>query len=107
MKLVDLNPQFLSSGGDGVFRADGSKAQRREGVGVLFDCPCGDRAEEHQCFIPFKNPIDGGPAIEIRGWERTGETFDTLTLSPSILRSKEKGGCGWHGWIRGGEVTSC
>ncbi len=38
-------------------------------------------------------------------WQRTGETFDTLTLTPSIHSRKEKGGCGWHGFITNGEVT--
>ena len=45
---------------------------------------------------------DGEPT-----WQRTGDTFETLTLHPSILRSPQKGGCGWHGWVTNGEVRSC
>lgn len=58
-------------------------------------------------FLPFTNPIDGkGPYTDAPGhatWERTGDDFETLTLSPSIQR-RDPGGCAWHGYIRDGEV---
>lgn len=104
MRLTTLNPKFLGAGGPGISNADGSPAPKRHGVGIIMDCPCGDADEGHQLYVPFKNPIDGGTSVEPRGWDRTGDTFDTLTLSPSILRTT---GCKWHGWIRNGEVTSC
>lgn len=137
MRLVDLHPQFLGSGGEGVYRQTGrpcpacgaynpsacevchgtgreyEPAPRREGVGVVFDCPCGNHDEGHQCYVPFANPLDGGPPTDPRGWQgsggwlRTGDTFETLTLTPSIFRRVELGGCGWHGFITHGEVTSC
>ncbi len=95
MRLADLNPTFLGAK---------TKGGWRDGVGVELSCPCGcDRG----LYVPFANPIDGGPSIEPRGWQRTGDTFDTLTLHPSILRDKAKGGCGWHGWITNGEVKAC
>lgn len=31
----------------------------------------------------------------------------SLTLSPSIFHRVEDGGCGWHGWLRGGVFESC
>lgn len=101
MRLSDLHPKFLDSGGEGISRADGSPAPLRVGVGVEFDCPdgCG-----RPCFVPFSNPLDGGPALE-KGWNRTGETPETLTLAPSIFRNPARGGCGWHGFIRHGEVV--
>lgn len=102
MRLVDLNSVFLSAGGAGVTR-DGEPVPERRGVGVQFDCPCGC---DSPCFVPFSNPIDGGPPHdEPRGWKRTGDTLETLTLEPSILRSKPFG-CGWHGWIRNGEIVN-
>jgi hypothetical protein len=52
--------------------------------------------------VPFANPIGPGPHVNEKGWRRTGDTFDTLTLTPSILRI---GGCGWHGFVTNGEVT--
>jgi hypothetical protein len=55
--------------------------------------------------VPFANPIDGGPQLERHGWQRTGDTFETLTLTPSILRARARGGCGWHGFITNGAVT--
>jgi hypothetical protein len=108
MKLVDLHPQFLGAGGEGIFNADGTPATPREGVGVIFDCPCGQYKEEWQrCYVPFSNPLDGGPVFDERqGWQRTGETFDTLTLTPSILRNKDRGGCGWHGFITNGDIIT-
>lgn len=105
MRLTDLQPRWVSYGGEGVSNADGSPIPERAQIGVMFECPCGCALP---CFVSFKNPPDGGPRYDTRtGWHRDGDTFETLTLSPSILRSKEKGGCGWHGWIQNGEVRTC
>jgi hypothetical protein len=93
MRLTELNPLFL---GD---------SERTIGVGVLFDCPCGNADEEHRCYVPFANPIGPGPLKTQQGWQRTGESFETLTLAPSIWRHPDRGGCGWHGFIRNGEVS--
>lgn len=97
-------------------------APQRTGVGVSFLCPCAacsaqrtgdpDKDFHLRVFIEFRNPIDGGPALESTGpkWQRTGETFEELRLSPSILSDPMKGGCGWHGYVGlnvSGEVTSC
>lgn len=131
MKLVDRHPEFLSSGGEGVFQrtdrlcavcnGEGSRlgcdachdsgreyepAPLRTGVGVQFDCPCG-APDCPPVYVPFLNPLDGGPALEPRGWQREGDTFDTLTLTPSILRRHDLGGCGWHGFVTRGEVLTC
>lgn len=103
MKLTELQPQFLNSGGDGIYLADGSPAPLRTGVGVMFLCPCGNHDENHQLYVPFANPIDGGAPLPGKGWQRTGDTFETLTLTPSVLRI---GGCGWHGFITNGEVIT-
>jgi len=101
-KLVELNPQWCSSGGEGVTR-NGQPVPERLQIGVSFDCPCGC---DSSCFIPFSNPLDGQPADEgfKTTWHRTGDTFETLTLHPSILRI---GGCGWHGFIREGAILTC
>lgn len=99
-------------------------APHREHIGLTFLCPCGiclaqrtgffDHDFYLRHFIPFTNPPDGGPCFTTDGkgptWQRTGETFDTLQLSPSILSDPAKGGCGWHGYIGNptpGEVTTC
>ena len=31
----------------------------------------------------------------------------TVTLSPSIVHTVERGGCGWHGYLRTGVFTPC
>jgi hypothetical protein len=101
LRLIDLHPQFLSTGGDGITR-DGVPVPLREGVGVECDCPCGCSAP---LFVPFANPIGGGPPVNPgHVWQRTGETFETLTLTPSIQRV---GGCAWHGFITNGKIVSC
>ena len=102
MRLTDLNPAWVGYGGEGVSRADGSPVPRREGVGLHFDCPCGKCGVP--CYVHVNPPLDGGEAIDAHSWTRTGDTFDTVTLKPSIYRNEKKGGCGWHGWITNGEV---
>ena len=103
MKLADLNPVFLQTGGSGVWDAAGNPMPVTLGVGVVFDCPCGDHDEEHRCYVPFANPIGPGPHVNEKGRQRTGDTFEALTLTPSVLRI---GGCGWHGFITNGEVRT-
>jgi hypothetical protein len=105
VRLVDLDPRWVGHGGEHIRRADGSPAPERHGVGVIFNCPCG--ACESLCYVPFDNPLDGGAALEPGRplWHRQGETFETLTLTPSLLRTRSAGGCGWHGFITNGDVT--
>lgn len=105
MKLTDLNPQWVGAGGPGVTR-NGKPVTERHGIGLTFDCPCGCGIRG---YVSFANPLDGGkPRLspDEPSWQRTGDTFETLTLSPSIHRIPDRGGCGWHGWVRNGEVTS-
>lgn len=107
MKLTDLNPRWVGAGGEGITQ-NGEAVPARHGVGISFDCPCGKCGI--RCYVDFANPLDGGASLWDEypthpAWQRTGETFKTLTLTPSILRSRAKGGCGWHGFITNGEVT--
>lgn len=106
MKLTDLEPQFIGAGGEGVTRG-GQPVPRRDGVGLLCRCPCGN-CDPDTCwlYVPFANPLDGGPQLDSQGWQRTGHTFETLTLTPSIHRLGPRS-CGWHGFITDGEVRSC
>lgn len=98
MSLRDLHPRWVDSGGPGVTR-DGEPVPRQRGVGVMFDCPCGSDTRR---FVPFANPLDGEPQD---GWRRAGESFDALTLSPSI--HFRDGCCEWHGFIRDGGLSGC
>jgi hypothetical protein len=118
MRLVDMNPRWMNAAGESVTNADGTPVERRTGIGLLFHCPCGryedDGGERYyeECYVPFSNPLDGGPQVGGQGWQREGDTFETLTLRPSILRLKWKGqdgqehGCGWHGFITSGEIQT-
>jgi hypothetical protein len=104
MRLTDLNPLWVDAGGPGISDRNGNPVPARHGIGIIFDCPCGCRMRS---YVDFSNPLDGGPPFRDDGhsWQRTGETFETLTLYPSIKRDRAWCGCAWHGWIKGGEVT--
>ena len=112
MRLVELNPKWVEHGGEGVSDKNGNPIPRREGIGIIFDCPCGCG---QALYVDLANPRDGkGPERDDgHVWQNTwGEIrderdyFETLTLHPSILRSKDHGGCGWHGWVRNGEIVN-
>lgn len=42
-------------------------------------------------------------------WMHSGDlvTGAGLTLSPSVHHTVERGGCGWHGWMRVGRWVPC
>jgi hypothetical protein len=104
MKLTDLNPRWVGHGGEGV-TSQGQPVPRREAVAIAFDCPCGS-AECGRVCIELANPLDGRPPTRTDGhtWKREGETFETLSLTPSIQRLDN---CRWHGFITNGEVRKC
>lgn len=100
MKLTELSPRWIGVG----------DALPRRRIGVTFDCP---HCRETRLGVFFANPVDGGPAyvdllpapgvppIVRHHWQRTGETFDALTLTPSVDASASGH---WHGFITQGEV---
>lgn len=107
MNLIDLNPQFMDAGGEHVSRKNPNTGEyepvlERHGIGIMFDCPCGC---DSQCYVDFRNPLDGGPMHqkESHSWQREGDTFETLSLTPSILRISH---CGWHGYITKGKIIT-
>jgi len=84
--LAKLNPRWL-----GVLRPV-------SGEGRAFDCPnCGPR---HTIAVYFANPLDGKEPAPWQKpvWNRDGETFQTLSIQPSISYP-----C-FHGWVEGGFV---
>ena len=107
IKLTDLNPNFFNSGGEGVFRkndqGDLIPVPERTGVGISFDCPCGECGE--RVLLNFEKPIDGGEVITNQqpAWERIGNIFENMTLRPSIQRL---GKCRWHGFLTDGVLKS-
>lgn len=106
-RLIDVDPRWVSAGGEGISDKDGNPVPERHGVGISFECPCGldVGCDRTRVYVAFSNPLDGGPPHINPGqptWDRTGDTFETITLQPSILRV---GGCAWHGYLRGGLLT--
>ena len=131
MTLTELDPRWVGAGGLGISQPGPDPcivcqgvgcdachktgkqyvpAPTRHGVGISFRCPCGThpRDEEYdtdRCVILLENPLDGQGRFDATTpghyWTRTGETFETISLTPSIQRV---GGCGWHGFITNGEV---
>jgi hypothetical protein len=98
MRLTELKPRW--SGLPGGIKD-----------GVTFQCPhCGTQ----RLGIKFSPPIDPEgwwPKIAqptyagMNVWHRqSGETFDTLTITPSVNAKIDVAGH-WHGYITNGEVT--
>lgn len=113
MKLVDLHPNWIRGrwlDAQGVEQF----AEGRSGMGLLFDCPV--HGEACPLAVWFENPVDGLPKVTRSGrdgkswWQREGETFEVLTLAPSIhVQDPQPDGSlrtHWHGWIRSGEVSN-
>lgn len=99
MKLTELNPRWTSF-------TDPSSGIRS---GITFDCP---HCQTQRLGVVFSNPIDPQgwlekgitkPTVECE-WERSGESFETLTLSPSLDNSRIDAGGHWHGFIKNGEI---
>lgn len=100
MKLADLNPRWVGLhnwSSDSVYR-----------IGVSFDSPTtGKRLAV--LFTPAIDPDGlmakygwGEPFPEAKHWQRSGDTFNTLTLQPSLDFSANGE---WHGFITNGEIT--
>ena len=92
MKLTELDPRWTTH------------EKGRKGQGIVFLCP---HCKTHFIAVFFANPLDGGAALPAPSdsqnayrWQRTGETFDILTLIPSINAP-----C-WHGFVTNGEITT-
>lgn len=112
MRLKDLDGELFFRTDDGSLRyvKDGEAAN-----GVMFKCPgCwtrnGGREGTHMVLVYFQPTLYGaplvGPSVEPHPrWQRTGETLDTLTLSPSINIGANTGDNCWHGWVRNGDAT--
>jgi len=99
-RLVDAAPKYVYEAG----------ASAR--AGISFDCPI--HGDGCRVAVPFANPPDGPPgawaASREGGWHRDGDSFEAMTLSPSIHVTGEKHGpdrCEWHGFIRAGRFEHC
>jgi hypothetical protein len=98
MKLIELEPHWVGlSPGHAIgvtFLCPHCRAVR---LGVGFDVPIGgatldDFIGARLVFSHANFPL---------GWHREGETFETLTLTPSVDTSQHGH---WHGFIANGEI---
>lgn len=99
MKLTDLDPRWACDA-DIVIGGTKRHFEGRTGMAVSFDCP---HCRNTRLAVWFANPIDGLPPTDDAEhlWRRTGETFEALTLTPSVDASKHGH---WHGFITNGEI---
>lgn len=108
-RLIDCNPRWISGRYNTSSTADYTN-------GVHFDCPEGHEGCSH--MIPFTPALDGTPAASFypsgTQWQQTGDTFETLTLTPSILmrptvttEGRVIDPCAFHGFVTNGEITFC
>lgn len=101
MKLRDLNPTWIS-----------------DGAGIGFDAPNGGGRITVFFANPLPGAVDHGPRTPPydRRWTRTGDTFDTLSLTPSVdafearvdangNATNERTRTIWHGFVTNGDVT--
>lgn len=113
MRLIELEPRWCNDYGasDGLkqgitFLCPHCRARR---LGVFFDAPiCGSPPVDIQAINERRKLSDGTDdhlkEVHVGSvlWHREGDSFENLTLTPSIDASKF--GC-WHGFITNGEVT--
>lgn len=109
MKLTDLEPRWAQ---DVLINRDGrgqSHFPPREFINAItFLCP---HCRAQRLAVTFRPPIGpvewltpGQPITETPAvWTREHDTFETLSLSPSIDTSAQFAGH-WHGFITNGEV---
>ena len=107
-RLSDLEPRWI-----GFEIPEGSAR-----IGVGFLCPHCREQRLVVFFKPFLDPCDivrlalwklpdapnpnTGEIKSVNYWGRTGDDFETLTLTPSVDASAHGH---WHGFITNGEVT--
>jgi len=112
IKLTALNPRWIlglpcPAPDGGEYSADGGDMRGRYGMGISFDCPLHMSSSSplhsrHRIKIFFANPLDGLPPEQgVALWQRGGESFKALTVSPTGNASTE---C-WRGFIKNGEIA--
>lgn len=105
-RLVDLHPEWVMNTTGEVY-------------GIAYDCPCGvagfdstNGVSYEQCcprggreVVPTKGNFLNLPSCAdslARGWDIAGDSFENVSLSPSVHAVGH-----WHGFIRNGMVESC
>lgn len=105
-RLVDADARFVDWKPDRSINPHLADRPDRRGVMIVFDCPI---HEDCNIGVQITPALDGGGPLESgqKAWARTGDTVETLTLSPSIRVLGGADGCEWHGFIRNGRFEHC
>ncbi len=99
MRLLDLDPRWVGIN---------TIVVNRLRIGFTFLCP---HCRTERLFVQFRPAIDpDGHMATISPpwnadypiWSREGETFEKLTISPSVDASNVKH---WHGFITNGQIV--
>lgn len=98
--LIALHPHWVTSAKGAI-------------VGLRFDCPhCRETKAKDpaRIFVELEPPMSADAPRPSKPWQRTGDTFETLTLSPSIDFKHPKSWTdgemvGWHGFVVDGKIT--
>lgn len=101
MNLTELHPRWVVEHEYGEYDEQLKTAPKRHGMGISFLCP---HCKEARLAVMFENPVDGfrPPYVKQNLWKRSGESFENMTLTPSIDASE----CGhWHGHITNGQIS--
>ncbi len=102
-RLIDLSPNWVRDT-DGLI------------YGIRYNCPCerphrvAPGQEDTHCpvwygVVPTKTNWLGEPQSSdsaARGWDLTGDSWETITLTPSIHHVGH-----WHGFLTNGVLASC
>lgn len=97
MRLTELEPHWVGlAPGHAIGVTFLCPHCRNVRLGVLFDVPIGGEILDN--FIGLRLAASH---IDDKHWHREGETFETLTLTPSVDTSQHGH---WHGFITNGEI---
>ena len=108
MRLVDLSPHWVTQMDANGSHWEDKVSRQQDAQGVRILCPkCftenGGPVGTHSVIVLFKDRDIPPEAMPLMArWEVSGNDFNDLTTTPSILIN---GGCGWHGFITNGDVT--
>jgi hypothetical protein len=95
---------------DPVWLPDPREPGGRWGVGISFLCPV---HHDHRCFLYFRKPLDGGPAITLtRLYDVDHVDLTTMEIGDDISvypigddTSPITPGCGARFWLVGGSLV--
>lgn len=111
VRLTELEPQFIRYELENGRESLPYVSALAEAQGVLFLCPACFKANNgpvgtHMVLCWFRDRGVPDTATPKPGrWSVNGTSCEDLTLAPSVLLNGD--GCGWHGFVTAGAITTC